>query len=577
MLARDDDSGGSDGGMPDHHHHNSHRLPHQNHTDYHDHRQLHNGDIRDGGGGSFEDGLRTLHKQQQHQQHGSAGDGWTVITTRRSQRQQRHPAPPPPQLPTTLASRPATTLQPPPPQLPPPAPPFSASAPPPGLARMAATSAPVHRLPLPPTLPQQQHQQQQQQYAPQQAVQDGFAVDMVAGSQDVVARRQQQQQLAEALPVYHLHAYAADAQQGRPPPPPSPTRQHQQQQQHHQHHQGHDHPLPHHRHPQHAARPSDATVVDAAPRFRGLPPPPGLPLGSHSPVTSLSAEGGLDRLATVRRFAEQKHAITAPPVGAGSSSGSQAYRLGELAGPAAAADSRKMTYSAALRAAPAPSLAAAAAAAPPRTPAPPLPAAVAPVPSSAPSFGGPPTPVAAPRPVVPSPSPLPPPLFGDIVPAGYPVARMAKYAEMITTHPHRYVMCSMQHPGERSCEEWLAAEFTREAARAVALYAPLNAVMAVIFRGPAAIVRRPLRFAGGLLRSTARSALFLTCYCTAANYLPCCARRWIGRDYMWMYYVNGLVSGAMVLIEAPGRRLELGMYCLPRAIESLWNCGVVDG
>jgi hypothetical protein len=27
----------------------------------------------------------------------------------------------------------------------------------------------------------------------------------------------------------------------------------------------------------------------------------------------------------------------------------------------------------------------------------------------------------------------------------------------------------------------------------------------------------------------------------------------------------------MVLIEQPGRRLELGMYCLPRAIESLWN------
>ena len=44
-----------------------------------------------------------------------------------------------------------------------------------------------------------------------------------------------------------------------------------------------------------------------------------------------------------------------------------------------------------------------------------------------------------------------------------------------------------------------------------------------------------------------------------------------------MYYLNGIIAGSMVLIEAPGRRLELGLYCLPRAVESLWNCGVKWG
>ncbi|KAJ3210751.1 hypothetical protein HK099_008183 [Clydaea vesicula] len=33
----------------------------------------------------------------------------------------------------------------------------------------------------------------------------------------------------------------------------------------------------------------------------------------------------------------------------------------------------------------------------------------------------------------------------------------------------------------------------------------------------------------------------------------------------------------MVLLEAPGRRLELALYCLPRALESLWNCLVKKG
>lgn len=41
--------------------------------------------------------------------------------------------------------------------------------------------------------------------------------------------------------------------------------------------------------------------------------------------------------------------------------------------------------------------------------------------------------------------------------------------------------------------------------------------------------------------------------------------------------MNGITAGAMVLLEQPGRRLELGMYCLPRAIESFWNSMVAKG
>src|SRR5262249_54864291 len=43
------------------------------------------------------------------------------------------------------------------------------------------------------------------------------------------------------------------------------------------------------------------------------------------------------------------------------------------------------------------------------------------------------------------------------------------------------------------------------------------------------------------------------------------------------YFANGIVAGSMVMIEVPGRRLELGLYCLPRALESFWNCGVQWG
>ncbi|KAI9358272.1 hypothetical protein DFJ73DRAFT_622380 [Zopfochytrium polystomum] len=164
-----------------------------------------------------------------------------------------------------------------------------------------------------------------------------------------------------------------------------------------------------------------------------------------------------------------------------------------------------------------------------------------------------------------------------MVPPGYPTELAQPFADLLTEHPHKMIMCSMVHPHDLTCEGRLFGEFGKEWWRAMALYAPLNAIMALIFRGPAGILRKPRRFLVSFIKSTLRSTLFLTAYCTIANYVPCKLRNWFGRDRTWFYYVNGLVAGSMVMIEAPGRRLELGMYCLPRAIESFWNCGVEWG
>ncbi|ORY50309.1 hypothetical protein BCR33DRAFT_752985 [Rhizoclosmatium globosum] len=137
-------------------------------------------------------------------------------------------------------------------------------------------------------------------------------------------------------------------------------------------------------------------------------------------------------------------------------------------------------------------------------------------------------------------------------------------------------MCSLQHPRHSNCELGALEFFGQEWKRALNLYLPLNAIMTLIFRGTS-ILKKPGVNLYQYLVSTGRSTLFLSAYCTMAWYSICCFRRFTGKDRMWMYYVNGLLSGSMVLIEAPGRRLELGLYCLPRAIESLWNCGVKWG
>ncbi|KAG0030497.1 hypothetical protein BGZ82_007404 [Podila clonocystis] len=73
------------------------------------------------------------------------------------------------------------------------------------------------------------------------------------------------------------------------------------------------------------------------------------------------------------------------------------------------------------------------------------------------------------------------------------------------------------------------------------------------------------------VKSTLRSCLFLSVYVWAAFYSPCLLRRILGRETRATYIVNGLIAGLSVLIEAPGRQMELALYCLPRALETSWK------
>jgi len=43
------------------------------------------------------------------------------------------------------------------------------------------------------------------------------------------------------------------------------------------------------------------------------------------------------------------------------------------------------------------------------------------------------------------------------------------------------------------------------------------------------------------------------------------------------YYLNGFCGGLCVLLEQKPRRIELAMYCAPRALESFWNQMVKHG
>ncbi|KAF9112251.1 hypothetical protein BGX27_003724 [Mortierella sp. AM989] len=134
---------------------------------------------------------------------------------------------------------------------------------------------------------------------------------------------------------------------------------------------------------------------------------------------------------------------------------------------------------------------------------------------------------------------------------------------------HDYQCCAMLHP-LYGCNRHAVDTFTGEFGRAFKMYGTLNLIITLVFQHKR-LVKQPLSTAKRYTTSTLRSCLFLATYVLAAFYVPCLSRRVLGRESIFNYFFNGILAGFAVLIEAPGRRMELALYCLPRALETTWK------
>ncbi|KAF9315903.1 hypothetical protein BG003_002545 [Podila horticola] len=134
---------------------------------------------------------------------------------------------------------------------------------------------------------------------------------------------------------------------------------------------------------------------------------------------------------------------------------------------------------------------------------------------------------------------------------------------------HDYQCCALLHP-LYPCHRHAVDTLTGEFGRAVKMYGTLNAIVTLVFQHKR-IVSDPKESAYRYVKSTLRSCVFLAVYVLAAFYMPCWLRRITQRESNWNYLLNGIVSGFAVLIEAPGRQMELALYCLPRALETTWR------
>ena len=141
---------------------------------------------------------------------------------------------------------------------------------------------------------------------------------------------------------------------------------------------------------------------------------------------------------------------------------------------------------------------------------------------------------------------------------------------------HQPIICGLLHPASPSCSRYHLEFFLECLPRGLRLYLPLNLITGLIFRFKS-LLKDPGAFFLQWLKASSRSTLFLSSFCTVCYVVVCHARHLFGREIPFMYHLNGFLAGLTIMIESKPKRIEFAMYCLPRAVESLWRLLVQKG
>ncbi|KAJ3216115.1 hypothetical protein HDU67_009916 [Dinochytrium kinnereticum] len=149
---------------------------------------------------------------------------------------------------------------------------------------------------------------------------------------------------------------------------------------------------------------------------------------------------------------------------------------------------------------------------------------------------------------------------------------------------HRYIAdtngqipvlpCSVMHPSNDSCVSYSSNLFLRVTRMMAPVNATINIVPLLLFKARE-VLRSPVSAASRTVVSTLRSSVFLAAYVTTFQSGICVHRELIRRgilkqDHKFVYYLLGFISGWSIFLEKRSRRAELVLYCLPKALESLY-------
>jgi len=121
--------------------------------------------------------------------------------------------------------------------------------------------------------------------------------------------------------------------------------------------------------------------------------------------------------------------------------------------------------------------------------------------------------------------------------------------------------CFAIHP-DSSCSFYFAHFFISGLFRALRLYFPLHALL---------FITSQKKSIPHFLENLARSCLFLSAYCTLGWASACIYYSFFPVISRTTLAMHTWISGFSVLLERPGRRSELAIYCLTYAMDSFYR------
>jgi len=129
------------------------------------------------------------------------------------------------------------------------------------------------------------------------------------------------------------------------------------------------------------------------------------------------------------------------------------------------------------------------------------------------------------------------------------------------------IPCSVLHPKHPSCTRNNLSIFIKTTKKIFPLYATLTFVPMVLLKLKG-FIRSPLRMIWNGLFGTFRSTVFLASFVSLYQLVICLHRKVSSKDQRFIYFFAGIVSSLSILFEKKGRRSELALYVLPRALDS---------
>ncbi|KAJ3217970.1 ATP-binding cassette, sub-B (MDR TAP), member 8, partial [Clydaea vesicula] len=144
------------------------------------------------------------------------------------------------------------------------------------------------------------------------------------------------------------------------------------------------------------------------------------------------------------------------------------------------------------------------------------------------------------------------------------------------------VSCAVLHPTHSSCTKYNASLSKKVFCDIFPVYASLNIVPLVIFRGKS-FVKSPVASLVRAVKSSTQSSFFLAVFVVVYMSLICLQRKlilgntvknisknfFLSDNKLW-YYLFGIICSSSIFLEKKGRRSELAMYVLPKGVASLY-------